>query len=257
MVGSPEQDADDFYLQKSWHLIAGLEFEMMNKLFFNLEAYYKDYTQLINFNKNKFFNKEDFPDAPTYMSGTFVSETGYAEGSEFSVKYDNGDLRLEINYSLALVKRRYPDPEGRMVEYYPQYDRRHNLNVMGIYIFGKARGWVATARWNYGSGFPFTPTAGYYEGVEVDENGETNYLDQNGQISILYGEYNSKRLPAYHRLDLAIKKTFVFRNNTMAETELSLVNAYNQQNIFYINRNTNQTAYQLPILPGLRVSYSF
>jgi hypothetical protein len=257
MVGSPGQNPDDFYLQKAWHLVAGLEFDFKNKWFIDLEAYYKNYTQLINFNKNKFYSKEDFPDAPSYMSGTFVSETGFAEGSELSVKYDNGDLKLELNYSLALVKRRYPDPEGRMVEYYPQYDRRHSLNLMGWYIFGKTHGWVATARWNYGSGFPFTPSAGYYEGITVDENGELNYLDQNGQMSILYGSYNSKRLPAYHRLDIALKKTFVFWKNSMAETELSVVNVCNTRNIFYIDRNTNEAAYQLPILPSLRVSYSF
>ena len=257
MVSESGEDPNDFYLQKASHFIAGAEYDFRGILFFDLEAYYKNYTQLINFNKNKLFNKKDNPGAPSYMSGTFISETGFAEGLEFSVKFTKSFCNLELNYSLAVVKRRYLDPLGETVEYYPQYDRRHNLNISGMYVFGKNRSWMLTARWNYGSGFPFTPSAGYYEGLQFDENGKYNYLTQNGEMNILYGEYNSKRLPAYQRLDLAIKKTFTFRNRTVLETEFNVINAYNYDNIFYVNRNTNETAYQLPILPGLRISYAF
>lgn len=257
MVKIPGQGQDNFSLQKASHLVAGLEYDFRGKVFLDLEAYYKNYTNLISFNKNKIFNKEDFPDAPSYLTGTFVSETGFAEGIEFSAKYEAGNLMMEVNYSLAMVKRRYTNPEGEIVEYFPQYDRRHNLNLLGMYVFGKNRSWMITARWNYGSGFPFTPTAGYYEANFFDENGNWNYLDQNGQMNIYYGSYNSKRLPAYHRLDFAVKKTIVIGLRSVVEAEFSLINVYDRQNIFYINRNTNEEAYQLPVLPSLRISYSF
>jgi hypothetical protein len=257
MVSTSGQDPDDFYLQKASHLVAGLEYDFRDKLFFDLEAYYKNYTQLINFNKNMLIDGNDFSDAPSYMNGVFISETGFAEGIEITAEYAANNLKLEVNYSFAIVKRRYLDPEEVIVEYYPQYDRRHNLNLMGVYAMGKKRSWVATARWNYGSGFPFTPSGGYYEGIVIDESGNLNYLDQNGQMSILYGPYNSKRLPAYHRLDIAIKKTFSFSKRSIIETEFSIINVYNRENIFYINRNTNKEASQLPILPSLRVSCSF
>lgn len=257
MVSVAGQDPNDFYLQKASHLIAGIEYDLAGKLFFDLEAYFKNYTQLINFNKNKFFNKHSNPGAPSYMTGAFICETGYAEGIEVSAKYSVINCNVEINYSFAVVKRRYNDPQGQTVEYYPQYDRRHNLNISGMYAFGKKRSWMVTARWNYGSGFPFTPSAGYYEGISFDENGKLNYLTQNGQMNILYGPYNSQRLPAYHRLDMAIKKSFAFHNRRTLEAEFNIINVYNQQNIFYINRNTNEAAYQLPILPGLRVCYAF
>lgn len=257
MVSDAGQDPNDFYLQKASHLIAGVEYDLLGKLFFDLEGYYKNYTQLINFNKNKLFNKSTNNGAPSYMTGTFISETGFAEGLEVSARYSENNRNLEINYSFAVVKRRYLDPNGETVEYYPQYDRRHNLNISGMYAFGKKRSWMVTARWNYGSGFPFTPSAGYYEGISFDENGKFNYMTQNGQMNILYGPYNSKRLPAYHRLDMAIKKSFLFRNHSTLEAEFNIINVYNQENIFYIDRNTNQEAYQLPILPGLRISYAF
>jgi hypothetical protein len=91
----------------------------------------------------------------------------------------------------------------------------------------------------------------------MDEEGKLNILTQNGQMGILYGPYNSKRLPAYQRLDLSVKKTFNFIKRGTFETEFSIINVYDQQNIFYINRNTNEEAYQLPILPSLRLSYAF
>jgi hypothetical protein len=257
MVSASGKDPNDFYLQKANHLVAGVEYDFRSKVRFNVEAYYKDYTQLISFNKNKLFNEDDNPGAPSYMSGTFISETGFAEGIEITVKYTESRLNMEANYSLAMVKRRYTDPDGEVVEYFPQYDRRHNVNFSGMFYFGKNRSWTISARWNYGSGFPFTPTAGYYEGITFDEYGKYNYLTQNGQMNILYGPYNSKRLPAYHRLDMALKKSFTFRNRNTIEAEISVINVYNQENIFYINRETNEEAYQLPILPGLRISYAF
>jgi len=257
MVSNAGDDPSDFYVQKASHLVAGIEYDFRDKLFFDLEGYYKNYTQLINFNKDKLFNEDENPGAPSYMTGTFISETGYAEGLEITAKYADQRCSLEINYSLALVRRRYLDADGVTIEYYPQYDRRHNLNISGMYAFGKKRSWILTARWNYGSGFPFTPTAGYYEGITFDETGKYNFLTQNGELNILYGPYNSKRLPAYQRLDMAIKKTFNFRNHSSLETEFSIINVYNAENIFYINRNTNEEAYQLPILPGLRISYAF
>lgn len=257
MVSVTGQDPDDFYLQKAGHLVAGVEFDPGDRWHFDLEAYYKNYTQLINFNKNKLVNEEDFPDAPSFMTGTFISETGFAEGIEFTAVYAASHLRCEANYSFAVVKRRYEEPSGAIVEYYPQYDRRHNVNLMGMYAFSKKRLWVATARWNYGSGFPFTPSAGYFEGNTFDEYGKTDYLSQNGQMNMLFGPYNSKRLPAYHRLDLAVKKTFNLGKRNVIDAEFSIVNVYGRENIFYVNRNTNEEAYQLPILPSLRIGWSF
>jgi hypothetical protein len=68
---------------------------------------------------------------------------------------------------------------------------------------------------------------------------------------------NSKRLPAYHRLDITIKKRFEFKNKTQLEVTASVTNVYNRKNIFYVNRVTNEKIYQLPILPSLGLSYNF
>lgn len=251
------QSQSDLYVQKAWHIIAGIDYDIREKVFLNLEAYYKNYSQLININKNKVFNKQEFPDAPDYMTKTFISENGFAEGIELSAGYGGKNLKIDLNYSFAITRRYYKEPTGEITAYYPQYDRRHNFNISAMYALGKNSSWILTSRWNYGSGFPFTPSAGYFEGISFDENGLSDYTTQNGQLNIIYGEYNSGRLPAYHRLDLSVKKTFHLRKHNVIEAEFSVINVYNRENIYYINRNTNEEALQLPILPSLRVSYAF
>ncbi|MBL0128276.1 MAG: hypothetical protein IPP83_12685 [Flavobacteriales bacterium] len=47
-------------------------------------------------------------------------------------------------------------------EYNPIRDRRHNVNLLVSYASAKFDAGKAIVRWNYGSGFPFTPTAGFY-----------------------------------------------------------------------------------------------
>jgi hypothetical protein len=36
-----------------------------------------------------------------------------------------------------------------------------------------------------------------------------------------------------------------------------VTNLYSRQNVFYINRVTNEKVYQLPIMPSLAVSFKF
>jgi hypothetical protein len=58
-------------------------------------------------------------------------------------------------YSLGYVNR----DDGEQV-YPTHFERRHNINLLVSYALG--RSWELGARWNYGSGFPFTLTQGFY-----------------------------------------------------------------------------------------------
>src|SRR5690606_13127512 len=115
------------------------------------------------------------------------------------------------------------------------------------------------ARYDLGSPFPFTQTQGFYENVNVMQGGiGTNVLPQNGSTGLIYAnEINGGRLSYYHRLDLSVKKTFELSKNSNIETTFSLTNAYNRNNIFYINRFEDVRVYQLPIFPSLNVTWNF
>ncbi|HSG67615.1 MAG TPA: hypothetical protein VK994_02835, partial [Bacteroidales bacterium] len=114
-----------------------------------------------------------------------------------------------------------------------------------------------SARWNFGSGFPFTQTQGYYELINFNEGIYSDFTTINGELGILFADLNAGRLPTYHRLDFNIKKRFNFSENTILEVDFSVVNLYNRQNIFYVDRITNEIVYQLPIMPSLGVSLAF
>ena len=75
-------------------------------------------------------------------------------GLDVLLKYDYKKFYVWATYSLGYVT--HDDGERT---YPPHYDRRPNTNVVVSYSFGKKPVWEASARWNYGSGFPFTPPA--------------------------------------------------------------------------------------------------
>ncbi len=112
-------------------------------------------------------------------------------------------------------------------------------------------------RWNYGSGFPYTKTIAYYESISIEYNDITDYLQQNGDLSMFYSELNEGRLPGYDRLDFSIMRRFMLGKHTALEAEFNIINVYNQKNVYYINRETNEVVYQLPFLPGIRIGFEF
>ena len=244
-------------LQKAQHLILGTEFDFGRYITVNVEGYYKNFSQLTNLNRNKIFDQEKAPDAPDLLVKDFIVETGDAEGIDFTFKFDNRRFYIWAVYSYAFVNRYYEDVSGEIQQYYPHFDRRHNVNLLGVYRFGGKMDWEFSARWNFGTGFPFTQTQGYYEQINFDEGIYSDYTTANGNLGILYADLNAGRLPTYHRLDIDLKKKFHFSDNTILEVDVSVVNLYNRSNIFYVDRITNEVVYQLPIMPSLGLSLAF
>jgi hypothetical protein len=230
-------------LQRAYQGVFGVEADLSNFLEVTIEPYYKYFGQLININRGKIFPED--PD--------FQVETGKAYGIDFLVKYDYKNYYLWIAYSLGYVTR----DNGEQV-YPPHFDRRHNLNIVASYSWGKDKSWEIDARFNFGSGFPVTLTQGFYEHINFLNGINTNYTTQNGQLGIVYDStLNAGRLPYYHRVDLAAKKKFQISQNSRLEITASIINIYNRKNIFYFDRITYQRVNQLPILPSIGASLSF
>ncbi len=239
-------------LQKANHAVFGFEFDINRSVTVNTEAYYKAFTQLTNTNRNKIYpDNADFSSEPDILKKDYIIETGDAYGIDFSLKYTSTHLNIWSTYSISKINR-----WDGVTEYNPVFDRRHNVNLVAAYTFGKNLNWEFNARWNLGSGFPFTQTQGFYEGLNfssIDQDPTT----ANGTLEIAYADYNKGRLPYYHRLDLTLKRTFVLGKNTELELSGSVTNAYNRENIFYLDRVTGNKVYQLPILPSFGMSFTF
>jgi hypothetical protein len=244
-------------LQKAAHLILGAEFDVSSKINVNIEGYYKYFGQLTNLNRNKIYDEDKNPDQPSLLKEDFILEKGDAYGIDMTLKYDQRRFYFWVVYSYAFVNRYYEDVDSVLQHYYPHFDRRHNINVVGTYRFGSQLTWEVSARWNFGSGFPFTQTQGYYEKIKFDNGIYSDYTSTNGELGIVYADLNEGRLPAYHRLDFNIKKRFYLTEYSKIDIDLSLVNVYNRQNVFYRDRITGEIVYQLPFMPSLGVTWAF
>lgn len=241
------------YVEKATHYIFGFEYDIMRHLTVNIEAYYKKMTNLISVNRDKLFDDDDdhalYPD---YQKKSFAVEQAEAYGGDISLKYNDDRLYVWAIYSYGKVTK-----TSETQTYYPHYDRRHNVNVLVSYQVGRSRSFEISARWNYGSGFPFTATAGIGE-IQSFSNGiNSNYITSNGTLTTLYGKLNGKRLPNYHRLDISLKKRFDVFKHSILEIDASVTNVYDRDNLFYYDRLTSERVNQLPIMPSLGLTLKF
>lgn len=252
-------------LQTAWHLLGGVEAQLIKDVTTNVEAWAKNFTQLTNINRDKVFPED--PD--------FITETGLAYGFDFILKYQSPKFYVYANYGWSKVTRTDRLDQAEPRTYPPVFDRRHTINFLGAYKTGtfEARDglgrrirakftepkWEFSVRWTLGSGFPFTQTQGYFEKLDFRQEGaQTPVTSQNGTLGlILADELNGGRLPYYHRLDFSARKRWVLGNKMLLEADLTLINAYDRNNIFYFDRVRFEVVYQLPVLPSAGLILKF
>ena len=240
-------------LQRSQHVILGAEVDITQKLNLNVEGYFKNFPQITNINRNKIYNDTpDNADKPEVLRKDYIIESGKAYGVDFLLKYDDKRFYFWAVYSFGFVER-----WDGFQTYRPIWDRRHNVNLLASYLFGKDRSLEVSARWNFGSGFPFTQTQGYFGEQTFGDGVGTDYTATNSELGVILGELNNGRLPSYHRLDLSVKKIWDLGKNSKLEGTLSVTNTFDRENIFYYDRVNNVRVDQLPIMPSLGITYRF
>ncbi len=171
------------------------------------------------------------------------------------------DARIEVNregfygyagYGLASVEYVseqeafsvwFGEPQQR---YRPPHDLRHQVNAVARYRLGTL---ALSARWQYGSGLPYTRSIGFDDwllltGSDVDLHREP------GQVRVLYDRPYRARLPAYHRLDLWLERTFE-RERVNLIVRAGAVNVYDRANLFYFDLFTLRRVDQLPLTPSV------
>ncbi len=231
-------------LQSSFHAIAGVEWEPVQNLDVNVETFYKKFFRLFSVNRYKMF-----PTDPDY-----IVEDGYATGFDIMLSYRVNRLWAQASYVFTYVIR-----NDGIREYFPWFDRRHYANLLVSYEAGKAKQWMFSARWMFGSGLPYTPTAGFYPQYDFPGGITDDYVTGNFDVGIILDDknYNKYRLPPYHRLDLHAEYRFFLSHRSTLISYFSLFNAYNRRNVFYVNRVTGDIVYQLPLIPivGLKLKF--
>jgi hypothetical protein len=238
----------------SRQIAVGFAKSIMNeKVEASIEGYYKTMDGVI-----------EYKDGASYLnSSTAEWDTkveagkGIAYGLEFLLQKKTGKTTGWIGYTLSWSKRQFPEINfGR--EYFYKYDRRHDFEVAVTHKFNKR--WEISASWQFQTGSPFTLPVAQYEAAKDFSPYDAGYFDN---ISYYKGR-NEFRLLNYHRLDFGVtwhkqKKKFEKYWN------LSLYNAYNQQNPFYYYldayNNSGKALLKgvtlLPIVPSLSYGFKF
>jgi hypothetical protein len=254
-----QQNGDEEFvsngLQKAWHAVTGFEVDLSKKIKLNVEGYYKYFSQMTNVNRNKIFEDNiENTDVDDLFKKDFIVESGLAWGGDIVLTYATKKLYLWGAYSLGKVTR-----WDGFVQYSPVFDRRHNINFIATYKWGKEDSWEVSARWNLGTGLPFKQTTGVFEEPEISTI-DGDYVSGNANsLTFVYEDINTGRLPTYHRLDINVKKAIEFKNSEHMKLELiaGVTNVYSRENIFYVNRVTNEKVNQLPVMPSVALNFKF
>lgn len=209
----------------------------------SLEGYWRNINNVADYKDGKNFNSE------IEIERIILSGKGRSYGLETTLRKNKGRLTGWMSYTLSWSKTKIEGINNGHW-YNASNDRRHDINIVGIYDATKH--WRLSAAWTYYSGMAFSAPYAKYEIID-------NWI-------YYYAERNGYRAPAYHRLDLSA--TWSKRTNktrTLRQWTFSIYNAYNRYNPFIIQfedssdgKNTTAKQYSLfGILPSVAYSIHF
>lgn len=213
------------------HYTIGMKADISNSLSLDIQGYYKVLHNIPTINDKKVLETDH----------DLLPASGESYGWEFLLNFNQDPVSITASYSLGWA---YKHLDGWT--YFPRYDTRDQVNLIGVLNIGK--GWQFSAMWIYNSGRPFTQSWGYYDKLYFgDLYSQDSQLESYRPFSIL-ADRDLGRLPQYHRLDISLSKSFVF-SWIKFDLDASIINVYDRKNIFYFDRNTGRRVNMLPILP--------
>ena len=246
----PRSDLEDIRAgraQQAVHAILGYRATPASWLELSVEGFYKRLSNLF------IAEWTAFP--------RFTTQLQPANGESFGF-----DARLEVrrrrvygyvNYGFSSTN--YEAEQAQLLLWYgqetldfsPPHDRRHQLNAL---VSAMLLGFEVRARWEFGSGLPFSRAIGF-DGFAL-VNDVTNIAETPGSRRVIYERPFNARLPAYHRLDVSAERSFPLGG---AELTLqgSVINLYDRRNLFYLDVFTLRRVDQLPLIPSFGVKIAF
>jgi hypothetical protein len=247
--------------ERSQQVSTGVSFLLGDgKYLLTNEVYYKWTRNVIDFKDGaQIFANND-------LDSQFLFGRGWAYGNELYLEKKTGKTTGWIGYTLAWTKRNFPPQLGTTGinggrDFYPNYDRRHNLNVVVMHQLSTRIN--LTASFVFTSGAPTTLPLGRFALQDIYQGGI--------QAVPVYPDRNSYRLIPYHRLDLGmVYKLRPSRIGGDRDLTFSVYNAYNRRNAYFIyfdqlrNKATDQiTGYAarqvslFPLIPSVTYNFRF
>ena len=226
----------------------------------SVEAYYKEMENLLEYEEGASF----FNSSQNWEDRMEVGK-GWSYGGEVLLERTKGKTTGWIGYTLSWTNRQF-DNLNFGEKYAYRYDRRHDVGIAITHKFNKKVDIGAV--YVYGTGNAVTLGLERYASLGGTLfNGYDPYGGSvgNGFNNITHiAERNNYRMPAYHRLDLAVNlhKKIKWGERTWS---FGVYNAYNRQNPFMLllredpfNGSTKLKQLSLiPILPYATFSFKF
>jgi len=222
------------------HFVAGVDWQAGLTTAVGIEAYAKRLNSLLVYNRGKVDELD-----PDYVSGE-----GIAYGVECLLRMNPRPFDFYCAYALGWV-----EVNNLGLTYPPRYDRRHSVNVVGTWTV--SQGLSVTARWQFGSGFPYTQTNGYYYRLTLKDALPGPFYNETGELFSVYGKKNSARLPSYHRLDAGVSYGFSVFGSFGGTLDITLLNIYDNKNILYFDRTTGSRVDNIGFFPSASLTIGF
>lgn len=246
-------------VSSSRHFILGTNYETKG-YYFSVEGYYKQLFDITQYSM-RILPRGGGPDrggpggGPGGIPGggstggtvqeNFFTGNGTSKGIEFLAQKKSGAYNGWVSYTLAQTLYEFPDFSSN--PFPASQDVRHEFKMIHNYRIGR---WDLSTTWIYATGRPYTAPEGGY--TIVLPSGQTRSYT-------LVGAKNGKRLPDYHRLDVAATYNFKL-GNAPSTISVSCFNVYGRKNVWYkqfsiVDNNLVETdVTNLGITPNLTLS---
>lgn len=195
-------------------------------------------------------------DTPLLVASDSATGSGSAHGLEVHATHRAGRRAYSLAYTFSRAEREVEDEV-----FMPRFHRPHTLDASVLTPLGRSG--QLSARFQWASGQPFTPAVSQTPRLEWDAT--TGTWIPTGMITV-YGEHNSGRLPAYRRLDLALKRSYQrrwFGKQTTITPYFQVINALGNRNVLFATPEWGESGPQLeygpqmPTIPSFGIEWSF
>lgn len=234
---------------RSRQYAAGVYLLLPHGIRFNLEGYYKSSRNLIEYDGGS-------SQTPAYedWESRVRKGKGKAYGMETEAAYGTGRWEMTASYSLAWVRKKFPD-------FYPgwypdKFDNRHKFNInLSLKI---SSGIDAYFAWNYRSGNRMTVPEHLVIAPIIPG------IPDSSAPQWIYQQPNNISLPDYHRLDAGINFRSITRKGYERIWNISIYNAYCRMNPFFAKIEqrpdgsfTAKSTALFPIIPSFSYTLKF
>jgi len=214
----------------------------------SIEGFYRNMNNLVDFSEYQTLMslvKNNIDQQLTFGKGT-------AFGLELLIRKNEGKTKGWIGYTYSRTRLTFPEINNGN-PFAPRHDRTHDLN---LFVSRKLSSkWEGSLQFVYATGQPTTIPLSFYV--------------LNGNIVQYFSDKNSVRLPAYHRVDIALTRIPSTYKRFQSSFTFSVYNIYNRLNPFFIyydlrwdyEKNLIATRGHrislLPVLPSITWSLRF